>query len=249
MKIRNSLQVSSVQQNRHWLILIQLLLQLNPVAFALNVSGLMDHSSAVKNDLFAAVTNSNGRPFRLVIYDPRTGQESTALEYMRSGGQSVVDLTQLWQPCRCTNSGCLCCLGLKLGESLNNSFCFSARFIPSELAIRLDMCLNERYSLSRTIALIAPPAACMPLLTPLPIYICLRIDNIRLINRNVNMCATLLLRVLLYDLMQFSFGCLRFGRDGLIFHHISVDSANATAILENETPEDEMDTNGVKCGI
>lgn len=88
------------------------------------------------------------------------------------------------------------------------------------MAIHLGVSLNERHNLSSNIAVNAPPTACVPLITPLPIYICLRIDSIRTVNGNVTMCTTLLFRFMQNELMRFFFGCLRFGGDGLFFNRL-----------------------------
>lgn len=115
----------------------QLLLQRKTLVDALGVSGLIDlnvqpTTNESVNANTAAIISTNGRrPFRLIIYDPRTGQKATVLEYMRPTVGGAVDLTRLWQPCWCTYFTCQCCLGLKMGEWLNNNCEYKFKLLSS----------------------------------------------------------------------------------------------------------------------
>ncbi|XP_029408521.2 uncharacterized protein LOC115066539 [Bactrocera dorsalis] len=228
---------------------VQLFLRRAMFVHALEVSGLIDLNAPPttnegNNATAAALVSNNGRrPFRLIIYDPRTGQEATVFEYMRPTFGNTVDLTRLWQPCWCTFFTCQCCLGLKMGEWLNNNFCFDTNYSPAAMAINLGISFNERYNLSSSIPVNAPPTACIPLITPLPIYICLRVDSVRTVSGNATLCTTLLFRLMQNDLMQFLFGCVRFGRDGFFFNRFIAFSPEGNG---NRLSDVEMAANGIK---
>ncbi|XP_011178305.2 uncharacterized protein LOC105209563 [Zeugodacus cucurbitae] len=130
-----------------------------------------------------------------------------------------------------------------MGEWLNNNFCFDANYTPAAMAVNLGISLNGRYNLTSSIPVNAPPTSCIPLITPLPIYICLRVDSVRTINGNLTLCSTLLFRFMQNDLMQFFFGCVRFGRDGFFFNRFI---AFLPGVNGNGLSEDQSGVNGIK---
>lgn len=125
---------------------------------------------------------------------------------------------------------------------LSFAVCFDTNYSPAAMAINLGISFNERYNLSSSIPVNAPPTSCIPLIMPLPIYICLRVDSIRSINGNVAMCTTLLFRLMQNDLMQFFFGCLRFGRDGFFFNRFI---SFLPGVNGNRLSEDPMGVNDI----
>jgi len=165
---------------------------------------------------------------RLVLYDLTSGRELDPLRYLallRGPRQlpvngNVVELPQLWQPCSCAELACRCCLGLALGfgGSLNQRLCASLEYSKTDLGLRLSVELNQRTVANFGFSARNPPDYCVPLLLPLPLFSCLRLYDIRAFGEgNMQVCLSVVFKVLASQFFEYRFNCLRFGANGVLF--------------------------------
>ncbi|XP_052836138.1 uncharacterized protein LOC128252452 [Drosophila gunungcola] len=160
---------------------------------------------------------------RLVVYNPFGGQQ---LEPLRYGARrapvngNVVQLPQLWQPCSCSDFTCRCCLGMAfgLGEALNQRLCAALEYSRADLGMRLSVELNQRTVANLGFSARNPPDYCLPLLLPLPLFSCLRLYDIRAFGEgNMQVCLSVVFKVLASQFFEYRFNCLRFGANGVFF--------------------------------
>ncbi|XP_017119561.1 uncharacterized protein LOC108140998 [Drosophila elegans] len=161
---------------------------------------------------------------RLVVYNPLSGQQLEPLRYGAARqppvNGNIVQLPQLWQPCSCTEFACRCCLGmtLGLGEGLNQRLCAALEYSRADLGMRLSVELNQRTVANFGFSARNPPDYCMPLLLPLPLFSCLRLHDIRTFGEgNMQVCLSVVFKVLANQFFEYRFNCLRFGVNGVFF--------------------------------
>ncbi|BFF88897.1 uncharacterized protein DMAD_07783 [Drosophila madeirensis] len=167
---------------------------------------------------------------RFLLYNPFNGQQLEPLRYMsflrggnRQAGQvsgNLVELPQLWQPCSCSEFTCRCCLGLVFGfgESFNQRVCTSIEYSRADLGLRLSIEVNQRSVANFGFSARNPPDYCVPLLLPLPLFSCLRLYDIRAYGEgNVQVCISVVFKVLVSQFFEYRFNCIRFGVNGVHF--------------------------------
>ncbi|XP_017145538.1 uncharacterized protein LOC108157846 [Drosophila miranda] len=167
---------------------------------------------------------------RFLLYNPFNGQQLEPLRYMsflrggkRQAGQvsgNLVELPQLWQPCSCAEFTCRCCLGLVFGfgESFNQRVCTAIEYSREELGLRLSIEVNQRSVANFGFSARNPPDYCIPLLLPLPLFSCLRLYDIRAYGEgNVQVCISVVFKVLVSQFFEYRFNCIRFGVNGVYF--------------------------------
>eukprot|EP00099_Drosophila_melanogaster_P027941 NP_730784.1 uncharacterized protein Dmel_CG31516 [Drosophila melanogaster] len=160
---------------------------------------------------------------RLVIYNPFSGQQLEPLRYSAvSRGRrqpvngNIVELPQLWQPCSCVEFSCRCCLGLALGlgESANQRLCAALDYTRADLGLRLSVEINQRKVATFGFSTRNPPEYCVPL----PLSSCLRLYDIRAFGEgNMQICLSVVFKVLASQFFEYRFSCLRFGARGVFF--------------------------------
>ncbi|XP_022214360.2 LOW QUALITY PROTEIN: uncharacterized protein LOC111068893 [Drosophila obscura] len=167
---------------------------------------------------------------RFLLYNPFNGQQLEPLRYMSflRGGKApggavsgnLVELPQLWQPCSCAEFTCRCCLGLVFGfgESFNQRVCTSIEYSRAELGLRLNIEVNQRSVANFGFSARNPPDYCVPLLLPLPLFSCLRLYDIQAYGEgNVQVCISVVFKVLVSQFFEYRFNCIRFGVNGVYF--------------------------------
>ncbi|KAH8369203.1 hypothetical protein KR009_003850, partial [Drosophila setifemur] len=167
-------------------------------------------------------------PPRFLLYNPFSGQQIEPLRYMAflRGGRNpqvngnIVELPQLWQPCSCAEFACRCCVGLVMGfgEAFNQRVCATIEYNRADVGLRLSVELNQRSVANFGFSARNPPDYCMPLLLPLPLFSCLRLYDIRALGEgNVQVCLSVVFKVLVSQFYEYRFNCLRFGANGVFF--------------------------------
>ncbi|XP_068156853.1 uncharacterized protein [Drosophila tropicalis] len=169
---------------------------------------------------------------RFVLYNPFNGQEMEPLRYiaMRRGNKrgqptnqvsgNVVELPQLWQPCSCSEYTCRCCLGLVFGfgEAFNQRICATIQYNRADVGLQLSIDLNQRSVANFGFSIRNPPDYCIPVLLPLPLFSCLRLYDIRAYGEgNVQVCISVVFKVIVNQFFEYRFNCLRFGSSGVFF--------------------------------
>uniref|UniRef100_A0A6P4FJI2 Uncharacterized protein LOC108052194 n=1 Tax=Drosophila rhopaloa TaxID=1041015 RepID=A0A6P4FJI2_DRORH len=181
---------------------------------------------------------------RLVLYNPFSGQQLEPLRYTaflrRARRQpvngNIVELPQLWQPCSCAEFACRCCLGLSLGfgEALNQRLCAALEYSRVDLGLRLSVELNQRQVANFGFSARNPPDYCVPLLLPLPLFSCLRLYDIRSFGEgNLQVCLSVVFKVLASQFFEYRLNCLRFGANGVFFVRDALQDQD-TVELESE---------------
>ncbi|XP_017056854.1 uncharacterized protein LOC108098460 [Drosophila ficusphila] len=165
---------------------------------------------------------------RLVLFNPFTGQRLEPLRHpalLRAGGEptvngNLVELPQLWQPCSCGEFSCRCCVGvaLGLGGSLSQRLCAALEYSQADLGLRLSVELNQRTVAAFGLSARNPPDYCVPLLLPLPLFSCLRLHDIRPLGEGtMQVCLSVVFKVLSSQFFEYRFNCLRLGANGVFF--------------------------------
>lgn len=165
---------------------------------------------------------------RLLLYNPFSGQQLEPLRYsaiLRGDRRppvngNIVELPQLWQPCSCAEFACRCCLGLVLGfgETFNQRVCAVVEYSRADVGLRLSILLNQRTVANLGFSARNPPDYCVPLFLPLPLFSCLRLYEIRTIGEgNVQLCISVVFKVLVNQFFEYRFNCVRFGATGVDF--------------------------------
>ncbi|XP_043652528.1 uncharacterized protein LOC122619573 [Drosophila teissieri] len=160
---------------------------------------------------------------RLVLYNPFSGQQVEPLRYSallqdrrKSVNGNIVELPQLWQPCSCAEFSCRCCIGLALGfgESANRRMCAAIDYNRANLGLRLSVDINQRNVATFGFSARNPPEYCVPL----PLSSCLRLYDIRTFGEgNMQVCLSVVFKVLASQFFEYRLSCLRFGARGVFF--------------------------------
>ncbi|EDV47743.1 uncharacterized protein LOC6552020 [Drosophila erecta] len=160
---------------------------------------------------------------RLVLYNPFSGQQLEPLRYsalLRGRRQpvngNIVELPQLWQPCSCAEFSCRCCLGLALGlgGSANQRLCAALDYNRADLGLRLSVEINQLNVATFAVSARNPPEYCVPM----PLSSCLRLYDIRAFDEgNMQVCLSVVLKVLANQFFEYRLSCLRFGARGVFF--------------------------------
>ncbi|KAH8304927.1 hypothetical protein KR018_005047, partial [Drosophila ironensis] len=168
---------------------------------------------------------------RFVLFNPFNGQQFEPLRFLRGRNRkpqvngNIVELPQLWQPCSCAEFTCRCCLGLVFGfgEAYNQRVCASIQYNRADVGLQLSVELNQRAVANFGFSARNPPDYCVPLLLPLPLFSCLRLYDIRAFGEgNVQVCLSVVFKVLVSQFFEYRFNCLRFGPNGVFFVRDSV---------------------------
>ncbi|XP_016992682.1 uncharacterized protein [Drosophila takahashii] len=191
---------------------------------------------------------------RLVLYNPFSGQQLEPLRYLALWrgprrlpvNGNIVELPQLWQPCSCSELACRCCLGLALGfgESLNQRLCAALEYTRADLGLHLSVELNQRTVANFGFSARNPPDYCVPLLLPLPLFSCLRLYDIRTFGEgNIQVCLSVVFKVLASQFFEYRFNCLRFGANGVFFVRDALQDQKAAKLVSETGAAQETSKN------
>ncbi|EDV41872.1 uncharacterized protein Dana_GF17281 [Drosophila ananassae] len=183
---------------------------------------------------------------RFVLFNPFSGQQFEPFRYtafLRRGNRkpqvsgNIVELPQLWQPCSCAEFACRCCLGLVFGfgEAYNQRVCAAIEYNRADVGLRLSVELNQRSVANFGFSARNPPDYCVPLLLPLPLFSCLRLYDIRAFGEgNVQVCLSVVFKVLVSQFFEYRFNCLRFGPNGVFFVRDTVQQDSDAQELDKQ---------------
>ncbi|KAH8312204.1 hypothetical protein KR044_009794, partial [Drosophila immigrans] len=158
----------------------------------------------------------------IVLYNPATGREIDPRQY-RAGQKSlqyvndnVVRLPSLGMPCSCEDYVCRCCLGIGFG-SMKQTVCVKIQYEWREFDVRFFVDWNDRTLASFGISARNMPDFCTPLLLPIPIFTCLRLSDIQIIEmeNSLNLCVSLVFKIVFQQIFEYKFTCLRLGMKGV----------------------------------
>ncbi|XP_034114959.1 uncharacterized protein LOC117574995 [Drosophila albomicans] len=165
----------------------------------------------------------------IVLYNPETGREMDPRLYrdmqLRSAGptsgqninDNIVRLPSLGTPCSCEDYVCRCCLGIGFG-SMKQTVCIKIQYEWREFDVRFFIDWNDRTLASFGISPAQNmPDFCTPLVLPVPIFSCLRLSNIQIIEmeNSLNLCISLVFKMVFYQIFEYKFTCMRLGMKGV----------------------------------
>lgn len=160
----------------------------------------------------------------LVLFNPQNGQQLEPARYLPalarqqdfvpSISDNVVELPSMGRPCSCQDYVCRCCLGIGFG-SFKQMLCVGIRYDWRELSVGFQVELNNYMMTGFRISPRNLPDFCTPLMMPIPLFTCLRISNVHLEERSMDICISLVFKLIFRQIFEYKFNCLRFAVNGV----------------------------------
>lgn len=157
---------------------------------------------------------SNGRVMDPMLFSP------IRLRSLRQAlwpiNDNVVKLPSLGMPCSCQDYRCQCCLGTYFGGG-NQTTCVKIQYDWRVFGVQFRIEWNDQLLASFGLSARNVPDFCTTLVLPIPLFTCLRISNIEIleVDNSFHFCTSLVLKGIFTQIFEYKFSCMRLGRRGL----------------------------------
>ncbi|XP_017968287.1 uncharacterized protein LOC108659742 [Drosophila navojoa] len=151
-----------------------------------------------------------------ILYNPSSGQQLAPVRYIlsRTVNNNLIELPSMGRPCSCQDYACKCCLGLGFGV-IREGLCLNVAGNLRDLSVNFVVELNHRSLADFDISPRSLPDFCAPLMLPIPIFTCLRLYNIHIIDRSLYVCTSLVFKILFQQMFEYKLTCLELSVKGV----------------------------------
>lgn len=150
------------------------------------------------------------------LYDPSNDKRLVPIRYLHSRNinDNLIELPTMGRPCSCQDYACKCCLGLGFGM-MREGLCVMIVCSRRDLSVHFGVELNHRSVANFDISPSNLPDFCTPVMLPIPVFACLRLYNIHIIDRSLYVCISMVFKILFQQMFEYKLNCLELSFSGV----------------------------------
>ncbi|XP_048513429.1 uncharacterized protein LOC105688792 [Athalia rosae] len=176
--------------------------------------------------------------YKSIYYDPSTNltlpseiEDAGRFPFTRIGFRGL--------PCACEDSSCGCCAGINITRiKFDQTACANFTYDPQDLALRIQLSMNDRNVLTSMLSAKNPPPICAPLPWIPALEICLRFHDLTMPAKNkLQGCVDLETRFVHSPVLVLHFDCLQIGTDGIAWVKPDEVGGGSAPMIDYPDPE------------